>query len=91
MDIRIRSLRHDEVAAADRILRLALTFLGVPDPTQTFGDSDFPLLRYEAPPDAALAAEPYGKLVGSKITNRGSFGLFGPRSVEPKLWEQKLM
>jgi predicted N-acetyltransferase YhbS len=92
MEIRIRSLRHDEVPAADRILRLAFgTFLGVSDPTQTFGDSDFAFTRYGAAPDAALAAEADGKLVGSNfVTNWGSFGFFGPLSVEPKLWEQKV-
>jgi predicted N-acetyltransferase YhbS len=92
MDIRIRPLRRDEVPDADRIIRLAFgTFLGVPDPTQTFGDSDFAYTRYEAAPDAALAAETEGKLVGSNfVTNWGSFGFFGPLSVEPKLWEQKV-
>jgi hypothetical protein len=54
MEIQIRPLRHDEVADADRIIRLAFgTFLGVPDPMQTFGDSDFAYTRYEAAPDAA--------------------------------------
>jgi GNAT superfamily N-acetyltransferase len=92
MEIRIRPLRHDELADADRIIRLAFgTFLGVPDPTKTFGDSDFAYTRYEAAPDAALAAEADGKLVGSNfVTNWGSFGFFGPLSVEPKLWEQKV-
>jgi predicted N-acetyltransferase YhbS len=92
MEIQIRPLRHDEVADADRIIRLAFgTFLGVPDPTQTFGDSDFAYTRYEAAPDAALAAEADGKLVGSNfVTNWGSFGFFGPLTVVPKLWEQKV-
>ena len=92
MEIRIRQLRRDEVPDADRIIRLAFgTFLGLPDPTQTFGDSDFAYTRYETSPDAALAAEADGKLVGSNfLTNWGSFGFFGPLSVEPNLWERKV-
>ena len=85
-------MRHVEIPGADRIVRLAFgTFLGLQDPTQTFGDSDFAYTRYEAAPDAALAAEADGKLVGSNfLTKWGSFGFFGPLSVEPRLWEQKV-
>lgn len=92
MEIRIRPLRRDEVPEADRIVRVAFgTFLGLPDPTQAFGDRDLAHSRYEAAPDAALAAETAGKLVGSNfVTNWGSFGFFGPLTVEPKLWEQKV-
>lgn len=92
MEIRICPLRRDQLPDADRIIRLAFgTFLGVPDPTQTFGDIDFAYTRYDAAPDAALAAEADGKLVGSNfVTNWGSFGFFGPLTVEPKLWEQKI-
>lgn len=92
MEIKIRPLRQNEVHDADHIIRLAFgTFLGVPDPARTFGDSDFAYTRYEADPDAALAAEAEGKLVGSNfVTNWGSFGFFGPLTVEPRLWEQKV-
>ncbi|MBV8772787.1 MAG: GNAT family N-acetyltransferase [Deltaproteobacteria bacterium] len=92
MEITIRRLRKDELHDADRIIRLAFgTFLGVPDPAQTFGDSDIAYTRYEADPDAVLAAEAEGKLVGSNfVTNWGSFGFFGPLTVEPKLWNQKV-
>jgi GNAT superfamily N-acetyltransferase len=92
MEIKIRPLRQHEVPDADRIIRLAFgTFLGLADPRQTFGDSDFAYTRYEAAPNAALAAEADGKLVGSNfVTNWGSFGFFGPLSVEPKLWDQKV-
>lgn len=92
MEIRIRPLRHDEVPAADRILRLAFeTFLRVQDPTQTFGDSDFAFTRYEAAPDAALAAEADGKLVAPILLRTGAASGFStPLSVEPKLWEQKV-
>ncbi len=92
MEIKIRPLVERDLAEADRIIRLAFgTFLGLPDPTKTFGDSDFAYTRFRAAPDSALAAEADGKLVGSNFaTHWGSFGFFGPLSVEPRLWEQKV-
>ena len=92
MQIRIRSLEEPDLVEADRILRLAFgTFLGLPDPMKMFGDSDFAYTRFRAAPDSALAAEADGKLVGSNfVTCWGSFGFFGPLSVEPRLWEQKV-
>src|SRR5579872_1850116 len=92
MGIRIRPLEERDLAEADRIVRLAFgTFLGLPDPMQMFGDSDFVYTRFRAAPDSALAAETDGKLVGSNFVTRwGSFGFFGPLSVEPQLWEQKV-
>jgi GNAT superfamily N-acetyltransferase len=92
MQIRIRPLEERDLAEADRIIRLAFgTFLGLPDPMKMFGDSDFAYTRFRAAPDSALAAEADGKLVGSNFLARwGSFGFFGPLSVEPRLWEQKV-
>jgi len=92
MQIRIRPLEQPDLAEADRIIRLAFgTFLALPDPTKMFGDSDFAYTRFRADPDSALAAEVEGKLVGSNFATRwGSFGFFGPLSVEPRLWEQKV-
>src|SRR3984885_677956 len=92
MQIRIRPMEERDLPEADRIIRLAFgTFLGLSDPTKTFGDSDFVYTRFHAAPDSALAAEADGKLVGSNFaTHWGSFGFFGPLSVEPRLWEQKV-
>src|SRR5579872_3816140 len=92
MDIRIRPLEERDLPEADRIIRLAFgTFLGLPDPTKTFGDSDFAYTRFRASPASALGAELDGKLVGSNFaTHWGSFGFFGPLSVEPHLWEHKV-
>jgi predicted N-acetyltransferase YhbS len=92
MQIRIRPLEERDLAEADRILRLAFgTFLGLPDPLKMFGDSDFVYTRFRAAPDSALAAEADGQLVGSNfVTHWGSFGFFGPLSVEPRLWEQRV-
>jgi hypothetical protein len=92
MQIRIRPLEERDLAEADRILRLAFgTFLGLPDPLKIFGDSDFAYTRFRAAPDSALAAEADGQLVGSNfVTHWGSFGFFGPLSVVPRLWEQRV-
>jgi GNAT superfamily N-acetyltransferase len=90
MQIRTRPLEQRDLAETDRIIRLAFgTFLGLPDPMTMFGDSDFAYSRFRAAPDSALAAEAEGKLVGSNfVTHWGSFGFFGPLSVEPRLWDQ---
>jgi GNAT superfamily N-acetyltransferase len=89
MQIRTRPLTQDDLAEADRILRLAFgTFLGVRDPMTVFGDSDFAYTRFRAAPNCALAADADDHLVGSNfVTGWGSFGFFGPLSVEPRLWE----
>jgi len=92
MDIKVRPLIERDLAEADRIIRLAFgTFLGLADPLTVWGDSDFAYTRFAAAPEAALAAEVDGKLVGSNFaTGWGSVGFFGPLSVEPRLWEQKV-
>jgi len=92
MEIRIRPLEERDLVEADRIMRLAFgTFLGLPDPMKMFGDSDIARTRFLADPASALAAETEGRLVGSNfLTNWGSFGFFGPLSVEPRLWDQKV-
>lgn len=92
MQIRIRPLEERDLPEADRIVRLAFgTFLGLADPMKTFGDSDFAYTRFRAAPDSAFGAEADGKLVGSNFVTRwGSFGFFGPLSVEPRLWEQRV-
>lgn len=83
----VRRLRAGELPTADQILRAAFnTFVGVPD---LFGDADYVHTRFQADPDAALAAEIDGELVGSNFVTRwGSFGFFGPLSIRPDLWDQ---
>jgi predicted N-acetyltransferase YhbS len=90
MQIRTRPLEQRDLDEADRIIRLAFgTFFGLPDPMRMFGDSDMAHTRFRAAPDSALAAEADSKLVGSNfVTNWGSFGFFGPLTVEPRLWDQ---
>lgn len=90
MQIHTRPLEEPDLKDADRIMRLAFgTFLGLPDPMKMFGDSDMARTRFYTAPEGALAAEADGKLVGSNyVACWGSFGYFGPLSVEPQLWEQ---
>ncbi|HYL68989.1 MAG TPA: GNAT family N-acetyltransferase [Candidatus Limnocylindria bacterium] len=86
----IRPLAEGDLAAADRIVRLAFgTFLGMPDPIQFMGDADFARTRWKADPSAVLGAEQNGKLIGSNfVTNWGSFGFFGPLTIHPDYWNR---
>ena len=86
----IRLLREEDLAAADRILRLAFgTFLGLPDPLQFMGDADYVRTRWLADPSAAFCAELSGELVGTNFATRwGSVGFFGPLTIRPDLWDR---
>jgi GNAT superfamily N-acetyltransferase len=86
----IRPLLERDLAAADRIFRLAFgTFVRLPDPRQFAGDSDWVRSRWLADPSTALAAELDGEVVGSNfVTGWGSVGFFGPLSVRPDLWDR---
>ncbi|WP_414528249.1 GNAT family N-acetyltransferase [Nodularia chucula] len=90
MNILIRSLAGDEIAPADHIFRLAFgTLLGLPEPTQFYGDATYISHRWQADPKTVFAAEVDGKLIGSNlVVNWGSFGYFGPLSVHPDYWNQ---
>jgi predicted N-acetyltransferase YhbS len=92
METAIRPMQRDDLPEVDRIIRLAFgTFLGVPDPMTVFGDSDFAFTRFAADPGAALAATGDGQILGSNFaTDWGSVGFFGPLSIEPRLWDQKI-
>ncbi len=86
----IRPLAESDLGAADRIVRVAFgTFLGLPDPTLFMGDANYAHARWKADPTAALGAEHNGRLIGSNFaTNWGSFGFFGPLTVEPEYWNR---
>lgn len=88
--INVRPLREDELAEADRIMRLAFgTYLGLPNPMDFMGDADYVRTRWTADPSSALAAEIDGTLVGTNFVSCwGSVGFFGPLSVEPSLWDR---
>lgn len=87
-EVIIRLLREEDLAAADRIMRLAFgTFIGLPDPLQFMGDADYVRTRWRADASAALAAEMSGELVGTNLVTRwGSVGFFGPLTIRPDLW-----
>lgn len=90
MTVSIRLLQAHELDAADHVFRLAFgTFLGLPEPTEFFGDAAYIHHRWQTDPNAAFVAEVDGKLIGSNLaTNWGSFGFFGPLSVHPDFWNQ---
>lgn len=89
-EVRVRPLVEADLAAADRVLRLAFgTFLGLPEPERCFGDVDFVRTRWRADPAAAFASELNGQIVGSNFATRwGSVAFFGPLTVRPDLWER---
>lgn len=90
MELSIRLLDSRDLAIADRIFRLAFgTFLGLPEPTEFYGDTDYINTRYNADRSSAFVAEVDGRLVGSNFaTNWGSVSSFGPLSVHPEFWGQ---
>jgi hypothetical protein len=61
----------------------------MPNP-ERFGEGmDHVNTRWIADPKAAFAAEVDGKLVGSNFATRwGSFGFFGPLTVDPDFWDK---
>lgn len=90
MSISVRPLGEADLAAADRIFRLAFgTFVGLPDPLAFGGDADYVHTRWRANPEGAFAAEDNGELIGSNFAARwGSFGFFGPITVRPDFWDR---
>jgi GNAT superfamily N-acetyltransferase len=89
-EITIRSLREEDLPAADRIIRLAFgTFLGLPDPLNFMGDADYARTRWRADPSAVFGAEMAGELVGTNFATRwGSVAFFGPLTIRPDLWDR---
>jgi len=86
----VRPLAKSDLDAADRIVRIAFgTFLGLPDPVAFMGDANYAHTRWQADPTAAIGAVHNSKLIGSNFaTNWGSFGFFGPLTVEPEYWNR---
>jgi GNAT superfamily N-acetyltransferase len=90
MAIEIRSLGEDDVAAAERLRRLAFgTLLGLPDPLSFRGDAALLGPRRQAFPDGGLVAAEDGELLGVAMANHwGSLGIFGPVAVHPQQWRR---
>jgi len=86
----IRLLQEDDLAVADRIVRLAFgSFIGLPEPEKFMGDAGYVRSRWRTDPAAAFAAEVDGALVGSNFaTTWGSVGFFGPLTIRPDLWDR---
>jgi GNAT superfamily N-acetyltransferase len=85
-------MQSSDLTEVRRICRVAFgTFLGLPDPEACFGDKEYVFTRWKANPEAALVAEVDGKLAGSNFLTRwGSFGFFGPLTVSPEFWNQRI-
>ncbi|NHC37249.1 GNAT family N-acetyltransferase [Scytonema millei] len=91
MEVSIRELQESELPAADRVFKLAFgTFIGLPDPMEFGGDANFIRGRWHANPSSAFAAIADG-IIGSNLATRwGSCASFGPLSVHPDWWNQKI-
>lgn len=87
LKVSVRSLREQDLAASDRILREAFDrFTGVEN---LFADKDYVRTRWKADPGMAIAAESEDGMLGSNFMAAwGTFGFFGPLSVEPSHWDQ---
>lgn len=83
-------LQAEDLEEAGRICNVAFgTFMGVPDPSKTFGDRDMIGTRWKINPEGVLAARAEGRLIGSNVASCwGSFGFFGPLTVKPEFWDQ---
>lgn len=90
-DVLIRPLVESDLGEAARIIRVAFaTFLGLPpDDPRGQTDRDYARSQWKTDPASVVAAEHGGKLIGSNFaTNWGSFGFFGPLTVEPEYWNR---
>jgi GNAT superfamily N-acetyltransferase len=89
-EIVIRPVLLGDLDEVDLIFRTAFgTFFAAPEPETTFGDADLVRTRWLADPGAALAAVIDGAVVGSNfVTTWGSFGFFGPLTVQPACWDR---
>jgi hypothetical protein len=90
MNVLVNPLPKTDLAEADRIFRIAFgTFLGLPNPTEFFGDADYVRTRWVADPSAAFGAYIADELVGSNFAARwGSVAFFGPLTVRPDHWDK---
>lgn len=89
-NLAIRAMRQSDLAAADRVFRLAFgTWFQVPDPMQFRGDAALFEPRLSANPDGGVVAEADGEIVALGFASHwGSLGVLGPIAVLPHLWRQ---
>jgi GNAT superfamily N-acetyltransferase len=88
--VKIGLIRKNELAEADRILRLAFgTFVGLANPAEFMGDRDLLISRWHGPHVEVVAARQDGRLIGTNVVTRwGSFGFFGPLTILPEFWDR---
>jgi Acetyltransferase (GNAT) family len=88
-EVRVEQLREKDLGEADRIFRVAFgTFTGLSDPSQMFGDRQIIVNRWRMNPAGVIGAYLDGLLVGSNVVTKwGKFGIFGPLSVRPEMWD----
>lgn len=88
--MKVGLIRKNELAEADRILRVAFgTFLGLPNPAEFMGDRDQLISRWSGQHVEVLAARHDRRLIGTNVvTQWGSFGFFGPLTILPEFWDR---
>lgn len=91
-DVTVRLMQETDIPEARRIFRVAFgTFIGAPNPEEFWVDREYIATRWRADPEAAIVAERGGAIAGSNfLTQWGSFGFFGPLTVRPELWNQRV-
>lgn len=89
-EITVSPLEERDLAAADRVFRLAFgTVLGLPDPLRFAEGAELIRSRWHADPSAAFKAEIDGELVGSAFAARwGTVAVFGPLAIRPDYWDK---
>ena len=92
MSVIIRLMNAEDVIPADQVFRLAFgKFVGLPNPMDFCGDATDIPHRWKTNPEGAFVAEEHGEIVGSNLATRwGSFAFFGPLTVRPDYWNQKV-
>lgn len=87
--VTVRRLESRDIPDADAVMRTAFgTYLGMAEPRSFGGDAEFVRTRSQARHTAAFVAEAGGRLLGSSFVTRwGSFGFFGPLTVDPSVWD----
>jgi len=92
INVSVRAMEEADLNEARRIFRVAFgTFLGVPEPETFRADREYVFTSWRTEGGAALVAEANGNLAGSNFaTQWGSFGFFGPLTIRPEFWDQRI-
>lgn len=92
MDIVVRPMEPQDLAAADMVFRLAFgTEFHLPDPMRFMGDADLLGPRWRTNPDGCFVARAGDRIIGSvAVMNWGSVAVLGPLSIHPDYWNRGL-